>query len=140
MKNRVTELNEKIIAADADMMRLEGEVRKNSTDQQRTKEAVDAKNFEITQATSNLHDLEKTKGDQLSVYNPRMSGVVADIEKNRNQFRELPVGPIGMSVKLKKEQWSSIIEVIFGKSLNGFIVSNYNDRNLLQQILHKRNW
>ena len=71
-----------------------------------------------------------------------MPAVVVEIQRRRNEFKEMPIGPLGVHVKIResKEQWADICENIFGRALNGFLVTNYEDLKLLQGILDKKDW
>lgn len=87
-----------------------------------------------------LHTLNASKTSALKVYHDKMADVVAEIERRRQKFKEMPIGPLGAYVKILKEEWVHICENIFGKSLNGFLVTNHDDRMALQEILDNKKW
>ena len=89
-----------------------------------------------------FHDLQKSKTSTLTVYHRNMPAVVDEIRRRRSEFREMPVGPLGTHVKIleAKEQWADICENIFGRTLNGFLVTNYEDLRTLKTILDSKDW
>jgi structural maintenance of chromosomes protein 6 len=87
-----------------------------------------------------LGELQKAKSDRLNAFHKEMPSVMRAINQRRNQFHEMPVGPLGMHVKLLKEEWANICEQLFGKVLNGFLVVDHHDRELLQSILKQLRW
>lgn len=86
-----------------------------------------------------LQTLERSTTSSLSVYHPAMPAVAAEINRQISQFREPPIGPLGQSVKLKKEEWAGVCENIFGRNLNAFLVSNFDDARTLRSLLEKKN-
>lgn len=50
------------------------------------------------------------------------------------RWQSPPLGPLGRHVKLLKPEWAPIIEAMFGKTLNGFLVTSKHDLNLLSNL------
>jgi structural maintenance of chromosomes protein 6 len=73
-------------------------------------------------------------------FHEKMPNVLDEIQRKRGMFKQMPIGPLGSFVKIKKEQWSGICENLFGRSLNGFLVSSYQDLERLREILSAKNW
>lgn len=94
----------------------------------------------LSDQRNRLSYLERTKTSALSVYHSNMPSVLDEIERQKSRFQEKPIGPLGASVKIKKEEWASICEVLFGKLLNGFLVSSHRDQITLREILKKKDW
>ncbi|KAF1956479.1 dna repair protein-like protein rad18 [Byssothecium circinans] len=65
---------------------------------------------------------------------------VLDAIQNERRFRERPVGPMGRHVELLKPEWSSILEKSFGAALEGFIVTNKADKDLLSRLMARLNY
>jgi structural maintenance of chromosomes protein 6 len=95
---------------------------------------------ELRQEKVLLSELEKAKTDRLNAFHNNMPHVMNAINQKKNQFHQMPVGPLGMHVKLLKEEWANICERLFGKVLNGFLVVDHHDRELLQSILSQFRW
>jgi chromosome segregation ATPase len=103
------------------------------------KRLLDSQN-ELRQEKLLLSELEKAKTDRLNAFHNKMPSVMNAINHKKNQFHQMPVGPLGMHVKLLKEEWANICERLFGKVLNGFLVVDHHDRELLQSILNQFRW
>jgi len=77
------------------------------------------------------------------VFNDKMPSAIKEIQRNKARFREMPIGPLGLYVKVlpgKAHDWAKICETIFGRNLNGFLVTNYEDQVTLRQILSSQQW
>ena len=77
---------------------------------------------------------------RLGMIGNELPRVVAEIEKTR--FRERPVGPIGMHVKVKDghgRRWGKAVEKILGWMLKAFVVTNTEDQYTLKGILMRLN-
>ena len=69
-----------------------------------------------------------------------MPNLVAEIKKNANKFGQMPIGPIGLEIKLKKDisnQEAALIEIELGDVLKSFIVDSFQDRTLLNRLMQK---
>ena len=89
-----------------------------------------------------LGGLNQAKASVLSRYDKNMGRVMSEIERQKRNFKDMPIGPIGTYVKIleSKEKWADICENIFGRGLNGFLVTNYDDAKTLRGILEKCQW
>ena len=103
-------------------------------------DAVRIAKKEVNDFESQLKMLESSKGDRLKQYAEKMPSVVRLIQTRASQFEEIPVGPLGLYVSLEDKRWTDIIETIFGRSLNGFAVTNYRDIERLNVILKECGW
>lgn len=112
---------------------------KETEDKNKRKERQDLR-IQIAEIGHNLSDLRRTKKSVLNVYDKNMPAVVTEIANRRRDFIEMPIGPLGTFVTLEKEEWGYIAENVFGRSLNGFLVTSYDDRNKLQEILQSKGW
>jgi structural maintenance of chromosomes protein 6 len=94
----------------------------------------------VTTATDKVAQLNEIKKSALMAFHPKMEAVLKEIQSKRSQFTTMPIGPLGAFVKIKKEQWAGICEVVFGRGLNGFICSHAADLKILEGILKGKNW
>ncbi|TVY42352.1 Structural maintenance of chromosomes protein [Lachnellula subtilissima] len=97
--------------------------------------ALGAKRRDVEAARQRLHELNQNQADVMNGYDPRMIHLIKAI-RNEQRFRERPVGPIGLHVKLLKPVWSHVIETVLGNNLNAFVVTSKSDFTLLQGILN----
>lgn len=97
---------------------------------------VDDKAREVETAGTRLHNLRQNHGDAQSGFGPTLSNVLRAVA-NETRFQEKPIGPIGLHVTLLRPEWSSIIEKVFGGSLNSFVVTSKQDQKLMSDILQR---
>jgi chromosome segregation ATPase len=97
----------------------------------------------VAQANQEVQNLIRTKDDTLQSFHNNMPNAFREIQRRVKEFRDAPIGPLGMHVKLrdpKDEDWVKILEKMFGKNLNAFLVTNFDDRKKLESILQKYRW
>ena len=125
---------------DREVSKLKAEIKQDDMDISALNKQHNERKSDLDQARQHLKILEGSKKEKLSVYGTNMPEVVAAIQKNKSRFSEMPIGPLGLSVKLIKEEWWSVCENLFGKVLNGFLVTDYKDQKVLQEILQTHRW
>ena len=56
--------------------------------------------------------------DEVSVYGDRMVNIVREIQRRTAEFRDVPIGPLGLHIKVKDEykEWSRPLEAAIGTS------------------------
>jgi structural maintenance of chromosomes protein 6 len=94
---------------------------------------------EIDQAETLLKSLSRDRGQTLSGFSEKMPQLLAAIARDKS-FNQRPVGPVGNHVRLKKPEWSAVIEQSLNNTLNSFIVTSKKDMNILMQIMQRVNW
>ena len=94
------------------------------------------KKNELGEAKKLLHELQQDQGNQNKAFHPSLPKLKAAIERE-GRFKDKPVGPMGMHVRLLKPQWSSIIEKTFGGSLDYFVVTSAHDQKILKELMDK---
>ncbi|CCU99378.1 unnamed protein product [Malassezia sympodialis ATCC 42132] len=65
---------------------------------------------------------------------PDMPRVMAAIDRE-TQWRDKPIGPLGMHIRLTDLTWAPLVESVLADPLNAFIVTNHDDRARLARIL-----
>ncbi|TVY49204.1 Structural maintenance of chromosomes protein [Lachnellula occidentalis] len=100
--------------------------------------ALETKRRDVEAARQRLHELNLNQADVMTGYDPKMPQLIMAI-RNEQRFRERPVGPIGLHLKLLKPVWSHIIETVLGNNLHAFVVTSKSDSSLLQSILNRFN-
>jgi len=95
---------------------------------------------QITDLQSNIKQMTGAKASKLTLFDKNMPEAVKRIEALKSRFREKPIGPLGMHVRILKEEWTPICEHLFGKNLNGFLVTTHEDQLTLRRILNDTNW
>jgi len=128
---------QKAMEASAEMDRL---VKEKEAKEREAKETVARARTELADLNRQKNELMATKASGLAKYHQNMPRAMDMIQRSRNQFKQLPIGPLGVHVKVKRQEWSRICEVIFGRNLNGFLVTNFEDQHTLKSILQKTAW
>ena len=106
----------------------------------RDTEPVQKQKKEIDQAETLLRSLQsRDRGQALSGYHEKLPQLLNAISRERS-FNQRPIGPVGNHVRLKKPEWSAVIEQSLNNSLNSFIVTSKKDMNILMQIMQRVNW
>ncbi|OTA98571.1 hypothetical protein M426DRAFT_28321 [Hypoxylon sp. CI-4A] len=99
-------------------------------------EVLEQKRREITAAEGRLQDVTHNRTDPLAGFDSRVPELLRLIESDSG-FSRKPIGPIGTRIQLKKPEWSSILEKVFGRALDGFVVANRTDQVRLQSHLDR---
>lgn len=118
---------------------LEDEQRRAYRGQKESEEPVNHKKAEVREAEERLNGLIKDRGQQQGAYPVSMPRLLKAIDEDKS-FREGPVGPIGMHVRLLNPMWSSILEKSFGGVLNSFVVTSKEDQNRLSILMQQVGW
>ncbi|GAA5994173.1 DNA repair protein SMC6 [Rhodotorula paludigena] len=75
----------------------------------------------------------RAQGDNLLSFGQKTPDIVRMIRQERG-WREAPIGPIGLHVKLDKQQYAGVLESFFGATLNAFIVTSREDQQRMSRI------
>jgi hypothetical protein len=126
--------------AHQDVQNAENDAKAKENQEKDAKRACDTARSNVTALNNTHSQLKDTSQSAMKAYHDRMPSVLEEIQKRRGVFQQMPIGPLGAFVKIKKEQWSQICENVFGRALNGFLVSNYPDLERLREILKAKNW
>ncbi|KAH8645619.1 P-loop containing nucleoside triphosphate hydrolase protein [Xylariales sp. PMI_506] len=108
----------------------------SETQYQEAVKLVDDKRTEINGVETRIRTLSSRQTDPLAAYDQKMPQLLKLIEEDR-EFRQKPIGPLGLHVQLTKPEWSSILERTLGNTLNSFIVSCREDQARLSRYLER---
>ncbi|KAF3940779.1 hypothetical protein ABW19_dt0208721 [Dactylella cylindrospora] len=100
------------------------------TKHQQAKESMERKESEFRAAENTLRSLESNRSNNLGAYGNHAPALIRAINNARWKTKT-PVGPIGLLVKLRKRDWSSILERQLSRVLNGFIAFSLEDKDQL---------
>ena len=135
-KQAVIEAKEKWNESEAEGPRL-AEKFKNFEDELKKADAtLGPKRNEIDECRKRLHDLKSNLPNIMDGYDRSMPRLLQRISNDRS-FREQPVGPMGLHIKLLRPLWSQTIEAFLGKALNAFVVTSKADQMKLASILRE---
>ena len=103
------------------------------------KPTISAAASEVNKAEDRLAGLRQRGDQQMSAFNSALPSLLKAIERD-NRYHRKPVGPIGLHVRLKKPEWSSIMEKTLGGNLNAFVVTSKHDQNILSETMRRVHW
>ncbi|SSD58384.1 related to Structural maintenance of chromosomes protein 6 [Saccharomycodes ludwigii] len=93
----------------------------------------------INENQRQLKKIASGNNNLISAFDNNMHRVLADIEKLNQQgkFKQKPIGPLGLHVTIKESfqrDWARPIQKLLDSTLKSFVVSNQDDRRLLNDI------
>ncbi|KAI0121623.1 P-loop containing nucleoside triphosphate hydrolase protein [Xylariales sp. AK1849] len=97
---------------------------------------IEQKRREINVVEARIRTLSQKHQDPLAAYDPKMPQLLKLIQADR-EFRQKPIGPLGLHIQLMKPEWSSTLEKMLGASLDAFIVSDPVDQRRLFKYLDR---
>ncbi|CAL1284622.1 unnamed protein product [Larinioides sclopetarius] len=99
---------------------------------------VNQHRYELQSIENNLNATKNAIKSKVNAFGEHTEKVLLEIRKMQQNFRKLPVGPIGMYLEVKDPKWATAVEfAISGGLLNSFCVDNHQDSQLLRNILRK---
>lgn len=99
---------------------------------------IQAKKNEMQKVKNLLHELNNGRRDQMAGYDVMMPKLLSQIKQDQ-EFIDMPIGPLGLLIKLKDATWGDILETQLGAQLNGFIVTNTSDQHRMAKYLKQNN-
>ena len=113
------------------------------------KEDIDNHTRNINKIETVIAELKSSNVDSVQAYHHNMSSILHAIDNERH-WRDKPVGPLGkygygmkltlilgIYVKVKDPKWTNVLESVIGNMLGDFMVTNREDRSILESILRK---
>lgn len=109
---------------------------------QNAQRQVQNKQGEIETIRKRAQELRVVQNEYMAAYGPQMQNLLraVDEEARKGNWKEKPIGPLGQHITLLKQDWSPILETIFGRGLSGFVVTNYDDQTLLRRLMSRYRW
>ncbi|KAL8807129.1 MAG: hypothetical protein Q9200_004795 [Gallowayella weberi] len=133
-RSQLADAKKRVEEHDSGLNHLEAERRQALQVLERSKEPISDKRQEVQRCEERLNSLVKDKGKQEGAYHPALPRLLRAIQEHEG-FQQIPIGPIGYHVRLKKPFWSSILEKSFGGMLNSFIVTSKPDQARLTELM-----
>ena len=102
---------------------------------------ISGKQDEIQRVRNREQELRRVQSQAMLAYGQNMQNLLRliDEETRKGSWKEKPIGPLGRHVTLLKQDWSPILETVFGNGLSGFVVTNYDDQSLLRKLMYNNN-
>lgn len=130
--DEITRLTEQISTARRTMDELEAKRTEDGAQYESVKEHLGRAQNSIREIESRIEAAKRSQKNSLAAYGEKMPRFLQSIQSER--WREKPVGPVGVHVKLNDPMYSRALESFFGPSLNAFIVTNLDDQRTLKRL------
>jgi structural maintenance of chromosomes protein 6 len=140
LRENVSELTITIAEAEENKRAQEQAIKGKESESKRAADKRDYIMSQITDLKGKITEMERSKTSRLLPFHQKMPEAMRQIQARRSQFKQMPIGPLGMHVKILKEEWADICEQLFGAKLNGFLVSSHEDQITLAKILRDVGW
>ncbi|KAH8592255.1 hypothetical protein B0O99DRAFT_549081 [Bisporella sp. PMI_857] len=135
-ENSHVEANQALTAHDTTRSGLDEENHRLSEAAQKMEAQLKAKMAELAESRKRLQALDNSRGDAMAGYERGMPDLLKRIDRDTG-FKETPIGPIGLYVKLLKPEWSPVVEAVLGGMLNGFVVTSKADQARLAPMMRQ---
>ncbi|KAL1918810.1 uncharacterized protein VTP21DRAFT_2832 [Calcarisporiella thermophila] len=136
LDSQIDRLKEDIQSEKSQEAKLEEETAQLLKRKQEVDTEINQTQRELGESRERISQLQEQKIHRTKAFGQSMPEVLQAIN-NEKRWREKPIGPFGMFIQLRDEKWADTLEIILGRMLNAFAVTNYEDRNLLTRILRR---
>lgn len=120
------ELDDQLRTAEHELRGLTPRVQELRRDQGQARKRVEELDLRIQR-------LAAASANNVTAYGSKVPQLLRAINQER-RWKQKPVGPIGLYVKLKDAKWAGVLEIVFGDMLNAFCVTCHHDRVLLMEL------
>ncbi|KAJ2706776.1 Structural maintenance of chromosomes protein 6, partial [Coemansia spiralis] len=107
----------------------------NRAREQRKAEAERARSL-VEKASAGLGELMRQTSDRFSAFGRGVREALDAVGREAWPGM-VPIGPVGMHIRLRDPRWSRIIETTLDKVLNAFLVASHADRTRLDAIFRR---
>lgn len=137
-RQKMAEAKAKLDESSLDLPQLEEHSQSAEKELKKISTPIEIKRKDISACEKQLQALSRDAGHAMAGFDPKMPRLLNMIHGDGG-FKEKPVGPIGLHVRLLKPIWSSILERSLGNTLNGFIVTCKADHLRLSEMIRRLN-
>ncbi|GAA5889489.1 hypothetical protein JCM8208_001041 [Rhodotorula glutinis] len=98
--------------------------------------AIETAHKKVEDAQGRISFTRRSASNNILSYGDKTPQFLQAINQERG-WREKPIGPIGVYVKLEHKEYAAVLESFFSQTLNAYICTNHEDATRLRQ-LHRR--
>lgn len=93
----------------------------------------------IAEKQSELGRLSGGHNNLLANFDYSMENFLRHLKENQHKFHKLPLGPLGLYVRVKPEyqKWAKAIQRCISATLSTFVVCDQHDNRVLQELMRK---
>ncbi|KAI9743277.1 MAG: Structural maintenance of chromosomes protein 6 [Claussenomyces sp. TS43310] len=135
-QQKVTEAKASLVESEGQSPQLEEQHQAATEEYKRSIAQVETRRKEVHACEAQLQALSRGTDRVMAGFDPKMPRLLTMIREDTG-FREKPVGPVGLHIRLLKPVWSTILERSIGSLLNGFIVTSKADQQRLSGLLRR---
>lgn len=131
-------LRDEIAEMDLQMTDINTEIGDKAKELVQAEQSRESSRATVDNLNERLDGIRRASKDKMSAYHNNMDRLLRQIQEanKRGQWKEIPVGPMGLTMTLKYPEWSDIVESFWGARINGFLVSDYEDKQLLLRLMN----
>merc|ERR1719361_212705 len=132
----------KIQSTQAHVNNLNYNISSSATREKELRASMIRINNDIGQKEKQLQAIQRQRDNKLVVFGDGYPKLIQEIQKNRNKFKVLPIGPIGAHLKLAPKTSAAdakLVEHTIGNKLRTFLADNFDDKKVLDQIASRCN-
>lgn len=106
-------------------------------DYQEKRATLSSSENHLSKINSELTTLKRSQHDKLGYFGEKIKKLLEEIEKNKDKFNKLPIGPIGLLLTIKDKSWGYPTELFLGGNLHSFILDSTKDSEVLKDLCKK---
>lgn len=116
-------------------------VQERSDEKDKLEDEEREKTRQLQRAQKDLRDLEKQGSNEAAKFGAHIVHLLGQIERMRDHFHRMPIGPVGMHTNLTKDgqTWALAIDEAISGSMLSFLCADSHDLRLLQDCAKKQN-
>ncbi|CAK5284121.1 unnamed protein product [Mycena citricolor] len=112
----------------------EEEKRKLDNEAHASQSLLDDLHSQVRDCESAIENSKRAEKNQFAAYGNHIQEVIQAIKRSR-WHGEVPLGPLGIYVRLKDSRWTDLLQTQLGKTLSSFAVTDGRDVAPLKKIL-----
>lgn len=136
LKGSLEQKKEHRKACEEKLNMLHGQKRDLDDEYDEAKRNYDRHLRSMQEAKKKIESLRLQRQDKLTAFGKSVPHLLQDIEREQ-RWQHKPVGPLGRYLKLRKPEFSDVIEMVLNQLMNAYIVENFHDQKLLKALLKK---
>lgn len=108
----------------------------------KTNEEIDSHGKRLSDIQTRIRELKQNQTNKVTAFGgDRVIQLLRVIEKHHHKFKQPPIGPIGVHLKLiDGDRWAPAVENAIGKLLNSFIVTDHKDSLTLRSCAREAHY
>lgn len=137
-EKKLRSITDLIATTENDLTQTRNALQLKVVDVRDIKEELNDISGKIAQRKAQIRSLKSEDDNSMTVYGKYMPTILNCINEAKEQFSEMPRGPIGSYIKLKDKKWALAVEEFIGFSLlQSFCVNNARDSEILNKIFNR---